>query len=103
MASQSSDVLPDPELLSKAMDILHALDNKKRLQILSFIWDEGSIIVNDICTHVDQEQSMVSQHLRILRTTHLVNRERDGRFIHYSTNLSSLTRVQKALAKFCTE
>ena len=54
----------------------------------------------EIYNSMKLEQSITSQHLKILRSTEIVITERDGKFIHYSVNYSKLTSVLKAVDTF---
>jgi len=46
------------------------------------------------------EQSITSQHLRVLRTTDLVSTERDGKFIHYRVDYDKIDQTVKAIRNF---
>jgi DNA-binding transcriptional ArsR family regulator len=46
------------------------------------------------------EQSITSQHLKILRATEVVITEREGKFILYSVNYAKLATVLKAVDNF---
>jgi DNA-binding transcriptional ArsR family regulator len=47
---------------------------------------EGSVCVSDIAKQTELSQSLVSHHLRLLRTARLVKSERRGRNVHYVIN-----------------
>jgi ArsR family transcriptional regulator len=79
---------------------MRALAHPLRLRILAFIDRHGTINVNKIYGALKIEQSITSQHLRILRTAGILHSERDGKFIHYSIDYSILARVAKAMQNF---
>jgi DNA-binding transcriptional ArsR family regulator len=78
------------EPLRAAFRILHALGHPLRLQIIEFIARNQSSCVNQIYAELNIEQSVASQHLRILRQADLVNAKRNGRFVFYHLNLDKI-------------
>ena len=86
------------ELLRPAMRILRALAHPLRLQIIRVIHDnDGSANVGEIFTTLQIEQSIASQHLRVLRQAELVKTRRDRKFIYYSLDYERLARTTKAI------
>ena len=88
------------EKLQESSEILRALAHPLRLKILEFIDKHKTINVNKIYNTMNLEQSITSQHLRILRVTGIVETKRNGKFIHYSIDYSKLTNVLKAINAF---
>lgn len=91
------------EKLQTSAEILRALAHPLRLKILSFIDQNGTINVNKIYNTLRLEQSITSQHLRILRMAGLVGTQRDGKFIHYSIEYPKIANAVKAINKFLEE
>ena len=77
--------------LKKSAMILRALNHKLRQQLLKLIDEQQKITVTEIYINLRLEQSVVSQHLAILRRAGIVATKREGKFIFYSlyTSLSS--------------
>ncbi len=88
------------EKLQESSEILRALAHPLRLKILEFIDKNKTINVNKIYNTMNLEQSITSQHLRILRVTGIVETKRNGKFIHYSIDYSKLSNVLKAINAF---
>jgi|JI7StandDraft_1071085.scaffolds.fasta_scaffold191413_2 ArsR family transcriptional regulator len=88
--------------LNVSSDILRALAHPLRLQILEFIDKNKAINVNKIYNTLKLEQSITSQHLRILRSAGLVTTHREGKFIHYEVNYNQLDTTVKAVDWFLT-
>jgi len=86
--------------LKSATEILRALAHPLRMKILSFIDKQEKINVNKIYNSLKLEQSITSQHLRILRNADLVETTRDGKFIYYSVNYEKIKSVNTAIASF---
>ena len=93
----------DNSKLGVSSDILRALAHPLRIQILEFIDGHGTINVNKIYHTLNLEQSITSQHLRILRKNGLVFTHRDGKYVHYSLNYPKIHTVVKAVERFVLE
>ena len=90
----------NPEKLEAASELLRALAHPLRLQIVEFIDQNDAINVNKIYNTLKLEQSITSQHLRVLRTTDLVSTEREGKFIHYRVDYDKVDQTVKAIRNF---
>ena len=90
----------NPEKLEAASELLRALAHPLRLQIVEFIDQNDAINVNKIYNTLKLEQSITSQHLRVLRTTDLVSTEREGKFIHYRGDYDKIDQTVKAIRNF---
>ena len=88
------------EKLQVSSDIVRALAHPLRLEILKFIDHHGKINVNKIYNTLKIEQSITSQHLRILRFAGIVHAERDGKYINYSIDYDKVENASIALRNF---
>ncbi len=95
---QSSSL--DSEKLHASTEMLRALAHPLRLQILEFIDKNKAINVNKIYNTLKLEQSITSQHLRILRAAGIVITERDGKYIHYAIDYSKVDLCTRAVGSF---
>lgn len=86
--------------LQVSSEILRALAHPLRMKILEFIDQNEVINVNKIYNTLKLEQSITSQHLRILRVAGLVATEREGKFIHYKVDYDKLGNAVKAIGAF---
>ena len=86
--------------LDTASELLRAIAHPLRLSILEFIDKKGVINVNKIYNTLRLEQSITSQHLRILRNVDLVETKREGKFIYYSLNYDKIEQVNNAIKDF---
>jgi ArsR family transcriptional regulator len=89
--------------------IFKALSDPTRLRLVKLLSDQSAttcqgacgdhkfLCVNALAHKLDVTQSAVSQHLRILRQTGLVNGERRGSFMHYSIDKDGLKKYKDAL------
>ena len=90
----------DHDNLKKASGIIRAITHPLRLKILAFIDKNKTINVNKIYNTLKLEQSITSQHLRILRNAGIVNAKRDGKFIYYSVNYKKIDHINKVVKDF---
>jgi ArsR family transcriptional regulator len=88
------------ERLQVSSDILRALAHPLRMKILEFIDKNKTINVNKIYNTLKLEQSITSQHLKILRASGLVQTHREGKFIHYTIDYPRLAIAMKAVDSF---
>ncbi len=79
---------------------LRAITHNLRLQILDYIDKNPDTSVNNIYNSLGLEQSITSQHLRILRNSELVASKRDGKQILYSVNYKRLQKLTAALKNY---
>src|SRR5579863_1893627 len=86
--------------LEKVSSLLRALTHPLRIKILSFIDSNKKINVNKIYKSLRLEQSIASQHLRILRNDKLVLANRNGKFIFYTVNYRRIEQIARSLNKF---
>ena len=88
------------ERLQVSSDILRALAHPLRMKILEFIDKNKTINVNKIYNTLKLEQSITSQHLKILRASGLVHTHREGKFIHYTVDYPRLVNAMRAVDGF---
>jgi DNA-binding transcriptional ArsR family regulator len=88
------------ERLQVSSDILRALAHPLRMKILEFIDKNKTINVNKIYNTLKLEQSITSQHLKILRASGLVHTHREGKFIHYTVDYPKLVNAMRAVDGF---
>jgi len=80
--------------------LMKALAHPLRLKILEFIDEHGIINVNKIYNALRIEQSVTSQHLKLLRVAGVVNAKKDGKYMHYEINYSVLEKAAIAVNNY---
>jgi ArsR family transcriptional regulator, zinc-responsive transcriptional repressor len=73
---------PAEKTMLPATELLKALANPLRLAIVDEL-GRGPRCVHELVDALDAPQPLVSQHLRVLRSAHLVATERRGREVAY--------------------
>ena len=79
--------------LKKAALILRALNHKLRQQLLHLLDEHKKVTVTEIYVKLRLEQSVVSQHLAIMRRAGVVSTKREGKFIYYSVNYDRIKEI----------
>lgn len=99
MKLSTTPLIKELELV-RSTEILRALAHPLRMRILEFIDQYDKINVNKIYSSLRLEQSITSQHLRILRYAGLVETEREGKFIYYRVNYEKMKGAVAAIAEY---
>jgi DNA-binding transcriptional ArsR family regulator len=86
--------------VKNALSVMRAIAHPLRLRMMSFIHQNGTVNVNKIYAMLRMEQSIASQHLRILRDAALVQTSRDGKFIFYSLNYPKIEQIHGSVQEF---
>ena len=86
----------DPKILQSLTRLFRPLNDTNRLKILFAIGKEAKS-VSEIMDETSLPQTLVSFHLRPLRESGLVLRERKGAFIYYSLSEPLLTDLLTSL------
>ncbi len=97
---RKTNLLFDREKLKDSGEVLRAVAHPLRMKILEFIDEHQSIPVNKIYNTLKLEQSITSQHLRILRRAGIVKTDREGKFVKYSIDYAKLGKVRFAIKNF---
>lgn len=81
--------------LKKAAVIIRALNHPLRQQIIQLIHENHRITVTSMFVQLHLEQSIVSQHLAILRAAGYVHTQREGKRIFYSVNYTKVKKINQ--------
>ncbi len=97
---KGTKVVFNNEKLHYSSELMRALAHPLRLRILEFIDRQGSINVNKIYNSLNIEQSITSQHLKILKMAGVVHAEKKGKFVTYEIDYEVIKRADKAVKRF---
>jgi DNA-binding transcriptional ArsR family regulator len=81
--------------LRKGAMVFRAINHSLRRQMLELIHQSARMTVTEIYIKLRLEQSVVSQHLAILRKAGFVQTERQGKFIFYAVNYERVKQIHK--------
>lgn len=87
----------------EAVAVLKAMGSPNRLMLLCELL-EGERSVNDLASALDVSQSVVSQHLSLLRRDGLVSGRREAQSIYYAINDERVRGLMRRLFElFCVD
>jgi DNA-binding transcriptional ArsR family regulator len=87
---------------SESIELLKALAVETRVKIIELLKRQGPMGVKELAKLLGISAPAVSQHLKVLRQTGLVRRERQGYWLPYSINEETLDRCGHKLLEICT-
>jgi DNA-binding transcriptional ArsR family regulator len=87
----------DVKQLKKGVLVLKSMNHKLRQDIVKFIDSKKEITVTEIYTKLKTEQSVISQHLAILREAKVLNTKKEGRCVKYSVNHDRILQIKTLL------
>ncbi|MDB5205191.1 MAG: helix-turn-helix transcriptional regulator [Flavisolibacter sp.] len=82
--------------LRKAALVYRAINHKLRQKMIQLIYKKEPVTVTAIYTNLRIEQSVVSQHLGILRRAGLVHAEKEGKHVYYTINTGRLEQLHSS-------
>ena len=88
------------EKLTVSTELMRALAHPLRLKILEFLDQNKNIQVNQIYNTLKIEQSIASQHLRILKNAGVLVADKDGKYMHYTIDYQKVSNSVKAINRF---
>lgn len=89
--------------LRKASLYFRAINHKLRQQIIQLLHKSGRTSVTIIYQQLRLEQSVISQHLAILRKAGIVTPIRDGKFVFYEVNYGQIQLLHRVAAQLNKE
>ncbi len=90
--------LPDVAWAEDLAKLSWALAHPARVRIVRLLLDRTSCMCGEIVEEMPLAQSTVSQHLKILKETGLVQGEIDGPRVCYCVNSDALAALKKLIA-----
>jgi len=78
------------------VDIFNLLGDKNRFLIVKLLVEEGEMCVSDLANVLDISVSAVSQHLRILEMSRIVESEKMGQMMCYKPKIED-PRIKKII------
>jgi DNA-binding transcriptional ArsR family regulator len=81
------------DLAEPAFGLMMAIAHPLRLSMLNVIDSHKSITVMNLSNELGIEQSVTSQHLRILRENNLVLCNKESRFVNYVCNYDLINNL----------
>ncbi|MFN0187597.1 MAG: ArsR/SmtB family transcription factor [Bacteroidia bacterium] len=80
---------------NKAASFLKVIANPTRIAIITLLAPKKKLSVNQLCSKLNIEQSLVSHHLKYMRTSGILAATRDGINIYYSIASPKVIEILK--------
>jgi DNA-binding transcriptional ArsR family regulator len=87
--------------IESASFIASSVNNTFRQRLISILLANRRLSVKELCGLLNTQQSIVSQHLAMLRKANLVTANRMGKCVIYSVNQQQLNQVLSCFASIC--
>lgn len=87
--------------IKSASFIAGSVNNTFRQRLISILLANHRLSVKELCGLLNTQQSIVSQHLAMLRKVNLVTANRMGKCVMYSVNELQLKEVLGYFASMC--
>lgn len=99
--NQLNDLLP--ESCSECIELMRAMSDKTRLEIISLFMFKKEVCVTDIASNFVLSRPTISHHLNLMRRVGLLKSRKDGKEIYYSFNkkyvVEMMTEVLESIKK----
>lgn len=92
----------DVEQIKNASFIASSVNNTFRQRLISILLANRRLSVKELCGLLNTQQSIVSQHLAMLRKVNLVTANRMGKCVMYTVNELQLKEVLGCFASMCS-
>ncbi len=89
--------LPRPDRELRAAELFHALSDPIRLRVVALL-RAGERCVCELTDELDLAQPRLSWHLKTLKDSGLLTDRREGRWIYYTLNPSTIAEAEKLLS-----
>lgn len=100
---RETKVAINSQKLEYSCELMRALAHPLRLKILDYIDSNENINVNQIYSNLDLEQSITSQHLKVLKLAGVLSVEKIGKYMKYSINYDVLVKAEFAVNRFLSK
>lgn len=87
--------------ISEMAKVFKALGDENRLRIVNRICCNGEVCACNLLEDLDVTQPTLSHHMKLLRECGLIKARKEGRWMHYSLNMTMFTELEKALGSLC--
>lgn len=88
---------PAPFDLEECMEVLRALSDRTRQEIISVFAEKGEVCAGDMAARFTLSRPAISHHLNLMRRSGLLSARRDGKEVYYSFNKDYVTGLLETL------
>jgi len=84
--------------VKRAAVVIRALNNPVRKRIIEYLLNNETATVTDMVINLREEQTLISQHLNILRSGKIVTFLKKGKNVYYFVDKQRITDILKCLS-----
>lgn len=95
--NEKTQVLPDQHLIRKSALVFRALNHPLRQKMLELMAEKKQVTVTELYEFLFLEQSVVSQHLAILRRAGFVKTKKQGKYVWYMLQDSRIQQMHQVI------
>ena len=88
--------------MQKILNVLKILSDEIRLKVVCLLMEENELCVCELMEALKMSQSRISNHLRVLRNTGIIEAKREGKWIFYYLAKNTMDRDILGLIKDIT-
>ncbi len=81
------------------LELLKALSDEHRQQIIRLFFSEKEVCVNDIASHFTLSRPTISHHLNLMKRARLLKSRKEGKEVYYSVNREYVIGIFEAFLK----
>ncbi|MBM7624563.1 ArsR/SmtB family transcription factor [Sporohalobacter salinus] len=85
------------EKVTSTTELLKALSDERRLQIVDLLACCGKLCVCDVTEQLGLSQSNISHHLKILKNAGVIKATKRGRWVDYELNHEQIEELKEGL------
>ena len=100
---EANKLVIDFNTIANVTKDLRAFNHKIRQRIVKYLDENKQVNVSNIYKDLHLEQSVVSQHLAILRRANIVITKHEGRFIYYTLNYVHIANISNIMKEVVHE
>ena len=81
------------------LELLRALSDENRQNIIKLFFSEKEVCVNDIASHFTLSRPTISHHLNLMKRARLLKSRKEGKEVYYSVNREYVIDIFEAFLK----
>lgn len=93
-------IINEPFDSSIVLELLNALNDPSRQQIILLFEKQKEYCVSDIAQHFDISRPTISHHLNLMKRAKLLTSRKEGKEVYYSLNKEHVVEVLELIVNF---
>lgn len=102
---ENSNTVKLPEYCSECLELMRAMADETRQEIISIFITQKELCVNEIASKFTLSRPTISHHLNLMKRVRLLKSRKEGKVVYYSFNkdhvVNMMTGVLEDIKKMC--